>query len=152
MQRVLITGVFFGAVLVLGGTRAFAAPHRVPAGTFAGCPSHAASLPSSAPTYAPAAKKAVLRFVRNTFSRESRTPKRLVGAKTTSVVLVRQWLPSGWIKSECGVGVWARSIAVGVYFPAMDLRHNPVGRCGDCDHITFLLSRTLDGWSVWGDY
>jgi hypothetical protein len=144
--------VFLGAVLVLGGPLALAAPGRVPAGTFTGCPRRVAPLPRPAPTYAPAARKAVLRFVRNTLSRESRTLKKLVDAETTNVVLVRQWLPSGWIKTECGVGVWERSIAVGVYFPALDLPHNPVGRCGDCDHITFLLSRTPGGWSVWGDY
>lgn len=65
---------------------------------------------------------------------------------------MRSWLPSGWIKSECGATVWERSLAVAVYLPALDLPHNPVGRCGDCDHLTFIASRVRDGWTVWGVY
>jgi hypothetical protein len=130
-----------------------AAPAEPPPGTFDGCPRGSLALPSPAASYAPAARGAVMRFVRGTFARTiSRKPEKLIGARAGAVVLVRDWLPSGWIESECGKAVWERSLAVGVYFPALDLPHNPVGRCADCDHITFLASRTAAGWTVWGDY
>jgi hypothetical protein len=29
---------------------------------------------------------------------------------------------------------------VSVYFPAMDLPHNPIGHYNDCDQITFVAS------------
>ena len=77
---------------------------------------------------------------------------KVAGARTTRVLLVRHWLPSGWIQSECGLAVWQRSLAVGVYFPAMDPPHNPVGHCNDCASITFLLSKQARGWTVWGNY
>jgi len=68
------------------------------------------------------------------------------------VTLVRDWLASGWIKEECGRIVWQRSVAVGVYFAAMDVPHNPIGHCNDCDHITFITARTSSAWRVWGSY
>jgi hypothetical protein len=79
-------------------------------------------------------------------------PLKVAGARTTRVLLVRRRLPSGWIRSECGLAVWRRSLAVGVYFPAMDPPHNPVGHCNACASITFLLSKQAGGWSVWGNY
>jgi len=131
---------------------ALAAPRGVPAGTFTGCPHDVRPLPGPLPAYAPIVAKVVLAFVHTSFAHMSRTPKRLGGARTTAIFLVRRWLPSGWIKSECGLAVWRRSVAVLVYFPAIDLPHNPVGRCNDCDHIAFIASRTLGRWTVWGDY
>jgi hypothetical protein len=131
---------------------AIAAPQSVPTGTFNGCPQHVLTLPGSAASYAPTVRTVVLRFVATTFARRSKTPKQLVGARATGVQLVRHWLPSGWIKRECGNAVWQRSIAVFVYFPAMDLPHNPIGHCNDCDHISFITSRTPTGWTVWGLY
>lgn len=94
----------------------------------------------------------MLRFVATTLARRSKTPKQFVGARTTGVSFVRNWLPSGWIKNECGKTVWLRSIAVYVYFPAMDLPHNPIGHCNDCDHMVLITSRTRRGWTVWGIY
>jgi len=67
-------------------------------------------------------------------------------------LLTRKWISSGWVKSECGASVWRWSVGVGVYFPASDKPHNPVGRCGDCARITFLVARTRSVWTVWGDY
>lgn len=97
-------------------------------------------------------RKAVRQFLRTTFVHISHTPAKLVGARTTAVFLVSNWLPSGWIKRECSVRVWRRSVGVSVYFPAMDPAHNPVGHCNDCATVTFLASPTAGGWSVWGDY
>ena len=62
------------------------------------------------------------------------------------------WLPSGWVRSECGLTVWQRSLAVGVFFPAMNPAQNPVGYCGSCASITFLVARVPRGWLVWGNY
>lgn len=138
-------------VVAVSVTPAFANAHSPP-GTFSGCPHDA--LPLSArplDSYQRAVRIAALQFVRTSFVHISRSPSKLVGARTTSVFLVRHWLPSGWIKTECGIRVWSRSVGVDVYFPKMDLPHNPVGRCNDCSHITFLASRTLGGWTIWGD-
>jgi hypothetical protein len=131
---------------------AAAAPRGVPAGTFNGCPHNVLPLRRSAAAYAPTVRPAMLRFVATAFARRSKNPKQLIGARTTGVQLVRNWLPSGWIKNECGKQVWRRSLAVFVYFPAMDIPHNPIGHCNDCDHITFITSRTPTGWTVWGLY
>jgi hypothetical protein len=68
------------------------------------------------------------------------------------ITLVRHWLPSGWIKRECGPTVWRNSVAVDVYFPRLDKPHNPVGHCNACAHVTFLAALTRGGWTVWGDY
>ncbi|HJX53437.1 MAG TPA: hypothetical protein VJ801_11790, partial [Polyangia bacterium] len=61
------------------------------------------------------------------------------------------WLPSGWIKTECGNGVWQRSVGVSVRFPAMEYP-NPKGPCNDCAHVTLLLGKTRHGWVTWGNY
>ena len=131
--------------------RATASLRSVPAGTFSGCPRQVLPLLGSAASYAPTVRKVVLRFVATTFACRSKTPKKLVGARTTVVLLVRHWLPSGWIKSECGRTVWERSIAVQVYFPALDLPHNPIGHCNACALTIFIASRISIGWAVWGD-
>ena len=72
------------------------------------------------------------------------------GARAGGVLLVRHWLPSGWVRSECGLRVWQRSLVVGVYYPAMDPPHNPIGHCNACARISFLLSKTPIGWLVRG--
>jgi hypothetical protein len=126
-----------------------------PSGTFSGCPRHPLPLPASAAAYASDARKAALRFVHGDYLRLARTHHwhlKVAGARTTRVLRVRHWLPSGWIKSECGLAVWRRSLAVGVYFPAMDPPHNPLGHCNDCAGVTFLLSKRASGWTVWGNY
>ena len=112
-------------------------------------------MPLPAGAYSPTARTVVLRFLDTTYRQMARTnhwPVKLAGARPTHVLLVRRWLPSGWIKNECGVAVWQRSIAVNVYFPAMDPTHNPIRHCGDCAHIIFLASKTTHGWTVWGNY
>jgi hypothetical protein len=48
--------------------------------------------------------------------------------------------------------VWSRSIAAHVYFPELDLPHNPVGRYNDRDRVTYLISKTANGWIVWRNY
>ena len=145
----LVTGAF---TLAVASVDASASGRSVPFGTFSGCPPHVLPLPDSAAQYAPTVRKVVLRFVATTFALRSKTPKKLDGARTTGVLLVRHWLPSGWIKSECGRNVWERSIAVQVYFPALDLPHNPIGHCNDCARLIFIASRTSTGWTVWGEY
>jgi len=126
-----LTGLAIAVLAISACAAAAAAPRSVPTGTFNGCPQHVLPLPGSAASYAPTVRTVVLHFVATTFARRSKTTKQLVGAETTGVQLVRHWLPSGWIKSECGTAVWQRSIAVFVYFPARDLPHNPLGRCND---------------------
>jgi hypothetical protein len=116
-----------------------------PFGTFAGCPQATLPLPDAASTYAGTARKVVLAFV-HTHPLHMKT----AGATTASVLLVRHWLPSGWVESECGLRVWQRSLVVGVYYPAMDPPHNPIGHCNACARIRFLLSKTPRGWLVWG--
>ena len=77
---------------------------------------------------------------------------KLAGARANGVLLVRHWLPSGWVKTECGLRVWQRSLVVGVYYPAMDPPQNPIGHCGDCARIRFLIAKTARGWLVWGRF
>jgi hypothetical protein len=133
-------------------TVAGATPRAVPAGTVSGCPHNVLPLTAPLTVYAPSVRRAALRFVATTLAQRSKNPKQLVGAKTLQVALVSRWLPSGWIKDECGKTVWERSVEVGVYFPAMDLPHNPIGRCNACDRLTLIASRTPEGWTVWGIY
>jgi hypothetical protein len=116
-------------------------------GTFAGCPQATLPLPHAASAYAGMARAVVLRFVQTHPLR-----MKIAGATARDVLLVRRWLPSGWIRSECGLRVWKRSLVVGVYYPAMDPPHNPIGHCSACARIRFLLSRTPSGWLVWGLY
>jgi len=132
-------------VLLLALLASGAALAGTPAGTIAGCPQSTLPLPGTAVVYVPSARKVVLRYVRA-------HPKHLkiAGARTNLVLLMRHWLPSGWVKSECGLRVWERSLVVGVHFPAMDPPHNPVGNCSDCAEIRYLLARTPRGWLVWG--
>jgi hypothetical protein len=148
-----VCAVFVTTALAAVAATTLTARAGVPSGTFSGCPHNVRPLPARPlSSYAPAVRKAVQQFVRTSFVHISRTPAKLVGARTTTAFLVTNWLPSGWIKSECGSRVWQRSVGVGVYFPAMDPAHNPVGHCNDCARIIFLTSRTLGGWTVWGDY
>lgn len=152
-MRVLVTALVVAAALpgvVGGGARAAGRP---PAGTFTGCPSHTLPLQGAPRSFERTLDSAVLRFVRTSFSKFAQTPSsQLAGARVRFVTLVRDWLPSGWIKSECGGAVWRDSVAVDVYFPRLDKPHNPVGHCNACAHLTFLAARGTHGWSVWGRY
>jgi hypothetical protein len=114
-----------------------------PPGTFAGCPAGLRPVPAN---YAPAARRVALRF-----ALAHPRGMRLRGAHATQAIRVTHWLPSGWIKSECGLAVWRRSVAVNVVFPAMEYP-NPKGPCNDCAHLVYLLGDTAHGWKVWGDY
>ena len=92
-----------------------------------------------------------MRFVRRSLSKVSGAPTReFVGARITNVFRVRAWLPSGWIKTECGTLVWRNSVAATVYFPRMDKPHNPVGRSNDCARVSLIAALTRGGWTVWG--
>jgi hypothetical protein len=154
MRRTLILAVAAAMVAAVACGAAPAARGGVPSGTFSGCPRDTRPLPPRPlVSYAPAVRGAALQFVRTSFLHLSVTaPAKLVGARITQILLVRDWLPSGWIKTECGLKVWQRSVAVNVYFPRLDPPHNPVGHCNSCAHLVFLAARTQGGWTVWGDY
>lgn len=94
-------------------------------------------------------------FVKTTYAtwnRERHWGLKLAGAQVGEPFLVRHWLPSGWIKTECGLAVWQGSIGVNVTFPAMEYP-NPNGPCNACGHLVLLLGTTArDSWRVWGSY
>ena len=141
--------VVFTLGFLASGVSGFAATTATPAGTFAGCPRGPLPLTGPLASYAPAARTRVLSFVR---AHTSRLTLKVDGARANRVLRTSAWLPSGWIKSECGLLVWKRSLAVGVFFPAMDPAHNPVGRCASCASITYLIAKLPRGWVVWGNY
>jgi hypothetical protein len=141
-----------GAVLVLGAAVCAATAHAgTPPGTFAGCPT---GLQSPPPNYAATARHAAGLFLTTTYTQWNRQHHwgiKLEGAQVGAPVRTQKWLPSGWIKSECGVAAWQRSVAVPIRFPAMEYP-NPKGPCDACAHTTFLLGDTAHGWKVWGSY
>jgi hypothetical protein len=147
VQRVFACAALVGALSFSLNEAAHSAPGAKPVGTLAGCPRATLPLPKRATAYASVLRRVTMQFVR-THPLHMKT----AGAEVNGVLLVRHWLPSGWIKSECGMRVWERSLVVGVYYPAMDPPHNPIGRCNACARISFLLSRTPLGWLVWGLY
>jgi hypothetical protein len=149
----LICALAVSLALTAADVTPAAAGDAVQPGTFSGCPRDVRLLPTGPLTsYAPTVRGVVIRFVGRSFARISHKPAaELAGARTTALFFVKDWLPTGWIKRECGVQVWRRSVGVVVYFPALDKRHNPAGHCADCAHIRFFVSLTRGGWSVWGD-
>jgi hypothetical protein len=152
-MRVLMVGLVVFVTLAAGAKRAQSSTASPPVGTFSGCPRHARPLPGPLYSFEQPLRIAVLQFVQTAFPNLVHTPaSELLGARVRSVILVRNWLPSGWIKSECGLRVWRNSVAVGVYFPRLDPPHNPVGHCNACAHVTLLAARTSGGWRVWGRY
>lgn len=146
---VLVAVVATGAlVVVAAGVSA-----RSPPGTFSGCPRDTRPLPRRLAGSERAVRIAVEQFVRTSLWKVTTTPaSELVGARVGDVVRVSDWLPSGWVRSECGRAVWRNSVAVGVYFPRLDKPHNPIGHCNACDRVTLLAARTTGGWTVWGAY
>jgi hypothetical protein len=154
--RLLLPICGITCVCALAASASAAPVTSAPPGTFDGCPRGAEALLLAAGVYAPAIDLAVRRFLTGPYLQMARRhpgwSTKIRGARVLGVTLVRDWLPSGWIKSECGGSVWDRSVAAHTYFPQLDLPHNPVGRCNDCDHVTYLLSRTASGWTVWGSY
>jgi hypothetical protein len=136
------------------GAAATAIASGKPAGTFNGCPTGVLPPASNAVEYAPTARRLALRFLRTNYARMNRSHHwglKLAGATAGQVLLVRHWLPSGWIKRECGLEVWQRSVVVPIGLPAMEYP-NPKGPCNSCARIAFLLAHTTGGWIVWGQY
>lgn len=122
-----------------------------PAGTYNGCPIGLVPVPAA---YRTEGRRAAATFLHTTYARWDRLHHwgvRPAGAQIGSPILVRHWLPSGWVKEECGQTVWLRSVAVGIRFPAMEYP-NPIGPCNACAHIVLLLGRTRRGWIIWGNY
>lgn len=141
---VLVTGAACAAP-ALGGRAA------KPVGTFNGCPSGLLPVPAGFRTDA---RRAATLFLHTTYTRWNRVHHwgiRLGGAEVGLPVLVRDWLPSGWVKEECGTTAWLRSVVVPVGLPAMEYP-NPVGPCNACAHVAFLLGKTGRGWIAWGEY
>lgn len=141
---VLVTGAACAAPALSGRA-------AKPAGTFSGCPSGLVPVPAGFRTDA---RRAAALFLHTTYTRWNRVHHwgiRLAGAEVGPPVLVRDWLPSGWVKEECGTTVWLRSVVVPVGFPAMEYP-NPVGPCNACAHVAFLLGKTGQGWIAWGEY
>lgn len=125
----------------------------VPVGMFKGCPRHVHPLPGELAQYKQTVELGALQFVRTGFLKYAQTPAtNLVGARVRRVLPVQAWGPSGWIRDECGLLIWKRSVSVLVYFPRLDKPHNPIGHCNACAQLTFLLARTDRGWAVWGRY
>lgn len=142
------------AALAVIGSSVAAQPSaaRPPVGTFSGCPRDIRTLPRLTPPVKAALSSAVFQFLRVEFPKiTGASAAQYAGGRVTMIIPVRHWLPSGWIKRECGIDVWRNSVAVAVYFPRLDKPHNPVGYCNDCAHLTFLAARTLGGWTIWGD-
>jgi hypothetical protein len=147
-RAVAVAVVIFVVALVAESASAAAGK---PPGTFNGCPAGLRALPRN---WQPAARTAALKFLRTSYAnwnRERHWRLRLSGAKAGKAFLVRHWLPSGWIRSECGAAVWTRSVGVSFRLPAMEFP-NPKGPCNDCGHVTLLLGFTSNGWITWGNY
>jgi hypothetical protein len=145
--RVLLAGV----VVAMACAVALGAAAGKPVGTFNGCPAGLEPVPT---TYKSTARDAATVFLRTTYARWDRERHwgiKLAGAQVGRPFLVQHWLPSGWIKSECGTSVWRRSVGVSVSFPAMEYP-NPKGPCNACSHVTLLLGKTQHGWATWGNY
>lgn len=139
------------AAVLAAAALAATARAGTPPGTFAGCPTGLEPVPAS---YAVTARRAAQTFLTTTYARWDRQRHwgtRLQGAEIGTPIRVTQWLPSGWIKSECGLATWRRSVAIPIRFPAMEYP-NPKGPCNACAHVTFLLGDTARGWQIWGNY
>jgi hypothetical protein len=120
-------------------------------GTFNGCPHGLQALPL---TWRHEAATEAMTFLTTTYAawnRQRHWALRMAGAQGGAPFLVRRWLPSGWIKRECGRTVWARSVGVTFIFPAMEYP-NPKGPCNACAHVTLLLGKTRSAWVSWGNY
>jgi hypothetical protein len=151
--RVLLVTLLLFAAVVASSASARTVGGVPAVGTFSGCPRDTRPLPGPLSSFERPLRITVLQFVRTSFPKVAQTPpSKLAGALIRSLTLVRNWLPSGWIKRECGLLVWRNSVAVDVYFPRLDPPHNPVGHCNACAHVTFLAARTFGGWTVWGRY
>ena len=145
----VVIGVLVGS-MAAGTALASAAK---PVGTFHGCPRGLVRLSSNS-SWRPEARRAALHFFRTTYARWNREHHwrlRLRGATAGRPLLASRWLPSGWIKTECGSTTRERSVVVPIGLPAMRYP-NPVGPCNDCASVTLLLGLTRHGWTAWGQY
>jgi hypothetical protein len=145
--------VLLAAIAVATGAAATSAAGR-PAGTFHGCPSGLVALPADTALWRTEARQVGLHFVRTTYARWNRQHHwrlRLRGATAGRPFRASRWLPSGWIKTECGSTTRERSVVVPISLPAMRYP-NPVGPCNDCASVTLLLGLTRHGWTAWGQY
>ena len=145
--------VFLASVMVatMACSVALGATGGKPVGTFDGCPTALQPVPTA---YKTTARHAATIFLTTTYAkwdRERHWAIRLAGAQVGQPFLVQHWLPSGWIKSECGTNVWQRSVGVHVTFPAMEYP-NPKGPCNACSHVTLILGKSQYGWTTWGNY
>ena len=122
-----------------------------PVGTFHGCPHGLQALPLSWRHEAATEAMTFLTTTYGAWNRQRHWGLRMAGAQAGAPFLVRRWLPSGWIKRECGQTVWARSVGVTFIFPAMEYP-NPKGPCNACAHVTLLLGKTRSAWVTWGNY
>lgn len=134
--------------------RALAGPRGTPVGTFSGCPVGLLPLPPPVTHYSATARGVALHFLDTSYAAMNRShgsPLKLSHATTGRVLFVSRWLPSGWVKQECGMTTWQRSLVVAIRLPAMEYP-NPKGPCNDCARVSFLLGKTNAGWTVWGRY
>lgn len=141
------------AIFVATGAATTSAAGR-PAGTFHGCPDGLVALPASASLWRAQARQAGLHFLRTTYARWDRQRHwrlRLRGATAGRPFLASRWLPSGWIKTECGSTTRGRAVVLPIDLPAMRYP-NPVAPCGDCAGVRLLLGLTRHGWMAWGQY
>jgi hypothetical protein len=144
-------GLFAIAATIAGSVAAAGAAGGKSVGTFNGCPRGLKALPVTWRVQARAEAREFLTTTYAAWNRERHWGLRLAGAQEGAPFLVRHWLPSGWIKSECGQTVWARSVGVTFVFPAMEYP-NPKGPCNACAHVTLLLGKTPTRWVTWGNY
>jgi len=148
LGRVCLAG---GVVATITCAAALAATPQNPVGPFSGCPG---GLQPLSTTYKAAARHEAIVFLATTYAKwntQRRWGMRLAGTQVGEPFLVLRWLPSGWIKTECGNDVWRRSVAVRIRFPAMEYP-NPKGPCNACAQLTLLLGKTHQGWVTWGNY
>lgn len=153
MRRWAALLVFLVAIFVAANATTTNAAGR-PAGTFHGCPSGLVALPTNAARWRTEARQAAQHFLRTTYARWDRQHHwrlRLRGATAGRPFLASRWLPSGWIKTECGSTTRERSVVVPIGLPAMRYP-NPVGPCADCASLRLLLGLTRHGWTAWGQY
>ena len=139
------------AAVIVGSEAVARATGGKPVGTFSGCPRGLQALPLTWRHEAATGAMTFLTTTYATWNRERHWGLRMAGAQEGAPFLVRRWLPSGWIKSECGQTVWARSVGVTFVFPAMEYPY-PKGPCNACAHVTLLLGKTRNAWVTWGNY
>jgi hypothetical protein len=153
MKTLRKTSVASAIVLALLAAAVSTASSAPPATSiFHGCP-HGLE-PLSGHRWELPAIETARKFLTTTYARWNRQLRwglNLTGAQPEKPLLVRSRLQSGWVKRECGVGVWRRAAVVPFKLSAMD-HPNPRSACLNCASVTLLLGRKPSGWLVWGQY